>query len=72
VYTVVVKNSKRRELCFGFWYQPMRISGGGTVEHKPYPSILEQEGRAKKWVKKTITFILLLLNSRHFIIFDKI
>lgn len=46
VNAVVVKYAERSELCLGLWYQPVRVSGGGAVEHKPYASILqERDGR---------------------------
>lgn len=48
MYTVVVKNPQGSELCLGLWYQPVRVSSGRAVEHKPYASVLQEEGRVQK------------------------
>lgn len=65
VHTVVVKNPERSQLCLGLWYQPMRVSSGWAVEHKPYAGILEREGREEKWGDKQQKFYYLGLYIYH-------
>lgn len=50
VDAVVVKYAEGSELCLGLWYQTVRVSGGGTVEHKPYASILQEREDRKSVV----------------------
>ena len=49
VNSVVVKYSQGGMFSLSLWILPLRLSSGNPVEDVPYPDILKDNRRSKKW-----------------------